>query len=49
MERVGEKGWGGGVFEDEECGFKSSFNCAKGYGGVPAARVKLLYLTTYIR
>jgi len=28
----------GRVFED--CGLKSSFNCAKGYGGVPAARVK---------
>jgi len=31
---------GGRVFEDEECGFKSSFNCAKDYGRVPAARVK---------
>ena len=40
VERVGAKGLGCRVFEYEECGFRSSFNCAKGYGGVPAARVK---------
>jgi len=40
MERVGVKGLGRRVFEDEECGLKSSFNCAKAYGSVPAARVK---------
>jgi len=40
VERVGAKEFGGRVFEDEECGFKSSLNCAKDYGGVPAARVK---------
>jgi len=40
VEKVGAKELGGGVFKDEECGFKSSFNCAKAFGGVPAARVK---------
>jgi len=40
VERFGAKGLGGTVLEDEECGFKSSFNGAKGYGGVPDARVK---------
>jgi len=40
VERVGAKGLVGRVFEDEECGLKSSCNCAKAYGGVPAARVK---------
>jgi len=40
MERVGAKELGGRVLEDEECGFKSSCNCAEGYGGVPDARVK---------
>ena len=42
----GRKGWGekvgSEVFKDEESGFKSSLNCAKDYGGVPATRVKLL-------
>ena len=42
------KGLGGRVFEDEECGFKSSFNRPKAYGGVSAARVKGFYLTTDI-
>jgi len=40
VERVGAKGLRCRVFEDEKCGFKSSYNCAKGYGGVPAAGVK---------
>jgi len=39
VERVGVKGLGGRVSEDEKCGLKSSFNCGKAYGGVPAARV----------
>jgi len=40
VESVGAKALGGRVSEDEECGLKSSFNCAKAYDGVPAARVK---------
>jgi len=40
LERVRAKRLGERVFEVEECGLKSSFNCAKAYGGVPAARVK---------
>ena len=44
-ERVWANGLGGRVSKDEECGLKSSYNCAKAYGGVPAARVKLFYLT----
>ena len=40
VERMGAKWLGGRVFEDEECGFKSSFNCAEAYGSVPAAGVK---------
>jgi len=40
VEKVGAKGSGCRVLEDEECGFKWSFNCAKAYGGVPAAGAK---------
>jgi len=47
VERVGAKGLGGRVFEDEECGLKSSFNCAKAYGGVPAASEIILFDNVY--